>query len=503
MTTPLPAAVPMNVAVRNEVGTVLLPEQINMQGTTDPYETTPELRWPLNYVIYEKMRRSDGQIRGLLRGINMPVLGVDWHVEQGSRIRPEVAATVEAQMGLTRDEKGRRRSLPGGVNWDDTQRHALLSLVFGSSYFECWWQPARSDVPGLQGRPANLFRMAPRLPRSIVKWHLAANGDLAGIIQWVATGTGGVNEKEIVRANLVPFVNYREGADWAGKSILRAVYKDWLLKDTLLRTGAVAADRQGIGIPVVTYPANDGGVNAAMEKRALEIATSMRAGEDAGVAIPEGWTVALVGVEGNTVDVMPQVKYHDQSIAASGLAMFMTLGHDAGARALGDTFFDVFLASEEVLIGQFEEVYTEECSRRIVAENFGPDEPYPAIVAGQPNAQLTALALSQLAQAGLLGDLADGITDWVRSRFGMPKASNPTIIPVSDGLPAPTDPARLPTAPTAPGQPTSVPGSLPLPATRVAAAAGRHNPLDVGPDLATRLERAVAILRDVVPAAVG
>ncbi len=68
----------------------------------DPWEETPELTWPNNLRVYDKMRTQDGQTQALLSAIAHPILGTTWRVK-GARVRPEVLAFVEAELGLTVD----------------------------------------------------------------------------------------------------------------------------------------------------------------------------------------------------------------------------------------------------------------------------------------------------------------------------------------------------------------------------------------------------------------
>lgn len=513
MTYPAAAGnVTLPAAMTSELGTPRVPEMVNNQGTTDPYETTRELVWPANLAVFERMRRSDSQILAQLRSLKMPAQSVDWKVGRGGRVRPEVSATVEAELGLARDEDGRRRALPGGVCWDDLLAHALLMLDFGYSYQEVWWQPGRSEIEGLAGRPAYHLRSSPRLPRSVWKVDVGDHGELVGIWQLVTNVTNVWAQRPIPRSSLAPFVFNREGADWTGRSVLRSCYKNWMIKDGLLRIGALAADRQGMGVPVVTYPSNDGDIDGAKERQALRIASQVRAGADTGVGLPAGWTLEIVGVTGGIIDVLPQVKYHDGAIAKSALAMFMELGSsDTGNRALGQTFWMVFKQAQQTLLRYMEEMFTEEYSRRIVEANFGPDEPYPAITCGELADDLAADALATLVGAGAFGDLNDGIADWVRRRYGAPErtveapppGTPPQLQPgilydPATGQPVPTPPGPVPTyAPAQPpiaGRPVPPgPNRSPLAMPPARTFTAGHDPMSVE-SLTARLERAVATL---------
>lgn len=53
-------------------------------------------------------------------------------------------------------------------------------------------------------------------------------------------------------SRLVVYSRKMEPGKWIGKSLLRPSYTHWLLKDEFLRIEAVAARRNGVGVPVAT-----------------------------------------------------------------------------------------------------------------------------------------------------------------------------------------------------------------------------------------------------------
>jgi hypothetical protein len=407
-----------------------LERELGNAGNTDPFdlnafEEAVELRWPSSLVVYDRMRRTDGQTASVLRAIGLPIRRTGWHV-LGSDVRPVVREFVERQLGLTIDERGRRRRRRQGVSFDEHLRHALLMLPFGHSVFEQVYELG-PPPPGLEGLPpvvAHLRKLAPRLPRTIIRWKVARDGGLEAIVQSAPfgaapTGAAGMpGEVSIPVDRLVAYIHEREGADWTGTSILRASYKNWLIKDQLLRLSAVAADRQSMGLPVVNYDRTTGS-----RAEALKIVKRARAGEEAGVALPDGYAFALEAVKGQVMDLLPWVRYHDESIGRNALAMFLNLGHDRGARSLGETFAEFFAMALQTLAEALEEVLTEHVVRDLVELNFGPDEPYPAVVADDIRAEgpLTAEALGVLVTAGvILPD--DDLEGHVRRTRGLPPA---------------------------------------------------------------------------------
>lgn len=393
-------------------------------------EDTAELRWPNSVVVYDRMRRTDGQVGGDLRAIGMPIRRTAWKVQAGDDVDPAVTQFVETNLGLTPESDGRRRDPGQHVSWDDFLRHALLSLVFGHMFFEPVYQigPPTPGQPLLdQGRQyAQLAKLAPRLPRSLVGIDIDDHGELAGIRQWVTRADGMSDVKRIPRAQLVPVINDREGSDWSGTSILRTAYKHWLLKEMLERVGAMAVERNGMGLPVVGFPA-DGD-----RQTALAMATQARAGEQSGIAFPVGYSFDLVGVKGTLVDPLPQIAYHDQAIGRAVLAMFLNLGHDTGARSLGETFVDFFTISLNAVIAAFEETATEEIVRPLVELNFGPGTAYPEIVGNEltPQSPLTADALGALVTAGVITPDSE-LEEDVRRRFGLPALPDEPLSSIS------------------------------------------------------------------------
>ncbi|MDT9694013.1 hypothetical protein Q5762_37950, partial [Streptomyces sp. P9(2023)] len=92
--------------------------------------------------------------------------------------------------------------------------------------------------------------------------------------------------------------------------LLRSCYKNWLIKDRLLRSQALTVDRNGLGVPVYTgAPVPDGATAlerdawiAAERENGLALATAFRSGEQAGASIPSGAKLQLLGVEGDLPD---------------------------------------------------------------------------------------------------------------------------------------------------------------------------------------------------------
>jgi hypothetical protein len=297
-------------------------------------ETTPELVWPQSTAVFDSMRRTDAQVASVLRAVNLPVRRTQWRIDPNGA-RPTVVKFIANDLGLPIVGKGPHKvttRTKDKFSWQEHLRLALLELVYGHMYFEQVYTV--NDA----GTEAHLKKLAPRMPKTLERIDVAPDGGLISIKQWW-TKTD-VRPGPIPVGRLVAYVHDREGGNWLGQSILRPAYKNWLIKDRLLRVQAQTIERNGMGIPL--YKAQEGASTDDLSA-GKSMATAWRAGEAAGSAVPYGADLVLRGVEGTLPDADPAIRYHDEQIARAVLAHFLNLGTQTGSWALGATFADFFV----------------------------------------------------------------------------------------------------------------------------------------------------------------
>lgn len=376
--------------------------------TPEPAEHTFDLRYPLNVPIFQEMARSDSAIGSLLRAMTNPIISANWSLDTEG-VRPEVEEFVKTQIGLADPGKAQRRKRRSGVVWTDHVREALTCLTFGHSFFEQVYRYDPTD------QMIHLRKLALRPANTITDIQVARDGGLEGV--WQTSPTPQTPYGVMIPVEkLVAYVLEREGADWTGSSVLRSAYKHWLVRDQLIRIDAQSIERNRMGIPVIEYDPAD----PVAKEEAERIVADVRAGESAGVVVPAGSNFKLVGVTGSTADALPSMNWHDQAISRSALAMFMNLGHDAGARSLADTFHHLFKDALQAVADEVATTATEHVIRDLVELNYGPDEPYPVVTPGRlASTEATAESLAVLANAGLL--TPDAATEQhLRDEMGMP-----------------------------------------------------------------------------------
>ena len=380
-------------------------------------ETTPELRWPYCIPVYDAMRKQDAQVGSVLRAVTYPVRSTRWWLDPAGA-SDDVVRHLSRDLGIPvmgeESVTGRTRDR---FSWQFHLRHALLMLPFGHMYFE---QVYRIDEEtGL----AHLRKLGPRMPRSIQKFKVARDGGLEGIVQKPIGGptASGSNEIFIPTSRLVAYVNEREGGNWAGSSLLRTAYKNWLLKDRILRTQTSSIDRNGMGIP--RYTGGEGTTDEELE-RGEQLATEARAGDNSGVAIRNGAKFDLVGVAGSLPETMEPIKYHDEQIARGVLAHFLNLGTQTGSWALGTTFADFFTQSLVAVATDVADIFTGHVIEDLVDINWGPDEPAPRLVCDDigNNAAAVATAIKSLVDAGVLTP-DEGLEAHTRLALKLPRKS--------------------------------------------------------------------------------
>lgn len=387
-------------------------------------EETPELQWPKNVGVYDRMRRQDAQVISVLRAMTLPILRTAWRIEPNGA-SPEVAQQVADDLGLdlVGDDPNRKvLRTRDRFSWSEHLRLSLLMLPFGHSVFE---QVYRIDDSG----KARLRKLAWRPPKTISRIDVASDGGLVAIHQHGSVSGPGTASPRMGVEQLVVYVNDREGGNWLGQSLLRSAYKYWLLKDRMLRVQAQTVDRNGLGVPVYEgsklHDTVTGQARTDAEKNeidaGLKMARGFRSGDNAGAAIPNSAKLTMKGVEGDLPDADVPIRYYDEQIARSVLAHFLNLGTETGSWALGSTFADFFTLSLQTVALQIADTVTQHVIEDLVDLNWGPNEPAPRLVFDEIGSRhpATAEAIKALIDCGAL--TADQeLETHLRTMYGLP-----------------------------------------------------------------------------------
>ena len=427
-------------ALTNELGSAIPGANINPRfggWSSSIAENSPDWRWPAHVRpngVIDRMRK-DSACSAVRRVLVAPVLTTPWTLNTDG-CRPEVVNLVTRSLGL--DRVGQPRTGQKGVDWALYLRHALLGLDYGHYLFE--------QVAAVQDGQYVLHKLAPRAPHTIQKWEVDADGGLLAVEQTSPGARLGTVRMGVDR--LVAFCHpFVESGNWHGTSIYRGAFKHWLLRDMLYELDGQKADRTALGIPIAE-------VSAGVDKLEVEAALSaLRSGANSFAAFPAESNVRIAGVEGQTHDLLASITHHGHWIAQSLLAHVLTLGHDNGARSLGDTFAELLAGAQNEVCDWFAETTTEHVIADVVAWNYGLDEPYPTLQWAQitPKQAATPDAIQKLVDAGVI--IPDAPLDaWARTLIAAPAPD-----PATERKPEPVPVLAPKTAPAKAGQAPRVP----------------------------------------------
>lgn len=370
----------------------------------DWFEQVPELIWPDSVRTYTRMQREDGRIASVLAAIALPIRRTAWRIDPNGA-KSEVVKVVATSLGLPvvgEDENKPTPRTKGKFSWAEHLQQALLYLTYGHAIFE--------QVYEIDNGLAYLKKLGARPASSIAFWDVARDGTLNGIQQWPEgqalgslPGMMDTNKRGMIPANrLVVYVRDPDPGIWVGNSILRPAYKHWLLKDELIRIEAATARRNGMGVPLIIPPEAESLDDDRIAKYA-NLASQYRGGNSAGLALPAGSEMKLLGVSGNLPDLRQAVEYHDKQMALAGLAHFLNLDR-GGSYALASVQESTFTQSVQTVADQIRDTAQAHVVEDLVDINFGPDEPAPKLVCDEIGSRqdATAAALQMLVSAGLL-----------------------------------------------------------------------------------------------------
>ena len=376
-------------------------------------EKPMELRGSQRVETYEAMW-NDTQLEGLYLGTTLPVRRYRWALDP-QEANEELVARLSRDLGLPiLDGKPPQGRTKGRFSFPDHLRIALKALGYGSYYFE---QVAEIYEEG--GRQwARLRKLAPRPPRSIVDIKVAPDGGLEAIKQLGSFLLPGDDRGTIPVSRLVAYVWDHDPGEWYGRSIFRSSFRNWAVKDRLIRVDAMKHERMGMGVVVTKGGEGDDDTKA---KALLATGSRVRAGEEAAAYIEHDQSLTIEGVRGTVPDTIAALRYHDEQMAKAFLMMFMNLGMtETGSRALGESFIDFFDHAQQALADWFRDTFVTHVIEDWVTWNYGPDEPCPGLIYNRGDDEdLSVTDLATLVEKGLI-TVTPEIEDVLRERFNLP-----------------------------------------------------------------------------------
>lgn len=339
-------------------------------------EYVPELQWPNSIWTYGQMR-NDSQVESLSRGAMLPITRWDYGLDQNNA-DPAIHRELMRDIGLpaaTRqgdtwkiDTTQPIPRSPGRFDFQEHQLESLLATVYGHFPFEFVADlvPPPLDWPVDTPMRARLHKLATRPPWTLTSIDTdPSDGGLVGLRQ-LSTPIG---DPGMPAESVVMYVWGKEGANWVGRSMLRSCYRPWLVKDRVMRVGAINIERNGAGVPIITAPP---GATRAQIRALDDLASRIRAGDSSGGAIPAGSTLNLMGVIGTQPDAHGFMQFLNEEMARAFLQMVQILGQSrSGSRALGSTFLEIMTQFLEAIAEWWVAIFNKIVIERWMTWNVG------------------------------------------------------------------------------------------------------------------------------------
>jgi hypothetical protein len=384
--------------------------EIGTTGTTLYYnvvreEYNPELRGAAGLRLYDKMRRSDGQVAAVLRLLKTPILAARWYVEPVSEGKRDQEIADMVSMALSRYQT---------ITWPQILTECLLHLDFGYYMFEKIWQIL--DIG--KARPVTCWqKLAPRHPLDVQQWRFDSAGGPSSVFMYAPEDQPWTVEIPIEK--LLVFSNNKEAGNIEGISALRPIYKHWYFKDNMYKIDAIAMERHGIGIPMIKLPPNFSPNDRML---ADQIGRNLRVNESAHIVLPPNWEILMLKLEGTLPNVMTSIEHHDEEIAKTVVAKFM---QDPNPSRGIDSEQNMFMKAARYIAEQIRVPINTYAIKELVDYNYNvSDEAYPELrsrrIGDNVDFQKFSFAVRNLVGAGVLTPDAE-LESWVRDEMDLPK----------------------------------------------------------------------------------
>ena len=358
------------------------------------------LSMPDGMDIYDKMRRSDPQVKMLRSVIRNPILAANWHVEPVNDTPEELEIRDFIEFALFKDigypDKSKSKT------WREFISEAMSFTDFGFSLFEVVHKVV-SNHP-VYGNYIGLRDIAFRSQRSIYEWNLLPNGGIKNVRQLV-NGDLFVDVK-IAGENLLVFTCEKEGDNYEGVSLLRPIYGNYFRKNIYQRIQAIGVERSAIATPIGTIPRDKVGDVEQVNKlkNILKLFTQHQSNY---IIKPEGFELELFNLNYDPEKVDKVIENEDKRMAKAFLANFMELAMSGGggSYALGSDLSDTFLNGIQLYADQIADKVQTKIVEILVAAKYGVRDKYPILKvtgindkAGKERAEITVM----LKNAGLI-----------------------------------------------------------------------------------------------------
>lgn len=388
-------------------------------------EPLKELQGKQGAEVYNRMRRSDGNIAMIMRAIKLPIRSASWSIQCNDKT-PEAEAQKKLFEHILFSDLGKP--------WTRFTGEALTFVDFGYSLFEKTFKPVIAHPEF--GSYVGIKNLGFRGQRTIERWIVDDAGQLLAVEQHSQGDTGRM--VKIDQEHLMHFCPDQEGDNFEGISFLRACYGSFYRKDLYLKLLAAGIEKYAIPVPVLTIPS--GKENSVEYENALKVLRRYTSNQTNYITKPAGWDLDIKVTTLDPQKIRDSIKDENQEMVNSVLAGFLMLGQtNSGSFSLGSTLGDFFGTAVQFLGDHICEVFNDS-KTGVLADlarlNFGEELKCRLVVEGIKDSASGAFAdvVQKLIASGAIKPDAE-LETFIRDKFNLPNAD-----PSTTYAPAPAAP---------------------------------------------------------------
>lgn len=330
-------------------------------------EYLQELRGKHAADTYDKMRRSDGQVKMLTSAVINPILAATWEVEPGAE-GDEFKADADLISHILFNDMGRP--------FDEFLGECLTFVHHGYSLFEVTHKVVLSHPKF--GAYNGIRELGFRSQRTVHRWNLDRDtGVLLGVEQ---LALGDLQRYlEIPGEFVIPFAIEKEGDNYEGISLLRTCYGPWLRKQVYLKLMAIGMEKSAVPMPKATIPSTK--QDTQEYENLIEVLENYCSSESGWVTIPEGWLLEFIQNPFDPAKCVLAIEFEDKQMTRAFVANFLELGMSGsgGSYSLALNQNDFFEAGVEQLANRAASPLNRHLIPQLVRLNRGPREFYPKL----------------------------------------------------------------------------------------------------------------------------
>ena len=372
------------------------------QLATDEYLSA--LQWPNDIEIYNKMERSDAQVKATLLMLELPIRSTSWYLKPADN-------SSQAKKNKEFIQENLFSGPPKGMssNFDDFLKEVCSMFVYGHSVFE--------KVFTIKENYLHWQKFAARPQSTLYDFLYDKKGNLTDIEQWIYQPS--YERVKIPKEKLLVFTHDMKQGDYRGRSVLRTAYKHWHIKDFLYKITNIGVERNLVGTPVIKLPGN---YTDDDYTEAKNIVTNLRSNEYGGATLPQGFELDMFEGKRTSVDALPYIEHQDLLISRSILAQFMNLGsNSAGSFALSQNQSDLFLMMLGAIAKYIANIVNTNAIPQLINFNFNSDL-YPTLCF-KPLDNNKILETLKLMVDGKLIIPDNKLEEWLRDMMELPEKS--------------------------------------------------------------------------------